>query len=228
VREVRVVGGEPLLHPDLAGLLAAIRASSAGAASTLRIITNGTRLGRTGWNWLDYIDEVYVSVYPHATVDAEALEQLIERGRRHGKHVGVNRYKYFRPVLPAQPLTAEETSAVFQTCQVAHAWSCHTVQEGYVYMCPMTVTAGPGTAMKQVSRCAIAPVETLGKRLQAFLDRRDPLPECRSCLGTVGELSLHRQANRRTWRQMSVSAVDWAQVNRIRADPWASSNCVDE
>jgi organic radical activating enzyme len=228
VREVRVVGGEPLLHPDLARLLAAIRASGAGADGTLRVITNGTRLGRVGWNWLDYVDEVYVSVYPRAAIDAEALRELIERGRQGGKHVGVNRYKHFRPALPVQRLTAEETAAVFETCQVAHAWSCHTVQDGYVYMCPMTVTTGPGVDGKPTSRCAIAPVQTLAARLRAFLGRRDPLPECSSCLGTVGRLTLHKQANRRTWRQLSVSTVDWAHVERIRADPWASNSCVDE
>ena len=185
VREVRVVGGEPLLHPDFAGLLAAIRSSRAGAGSTVRVITNGTRLGRAGWSWLDHVDEVYVSVYPGAAVDPRALRELTDLGGQHGKRVGVNRYQYFRPVLPAERLTAGEAAAVFQTCQVAHEWSCHTVQEGYVYLCPMTVPAGPGAATKPASRCAIAPVETLGPRLQAFLGRQDPLPECFSCLGSA-------------------------------------------
>lgn len=224
VSELRVVGGEPLLHPDLAGLLRAIRASRIGAL--VRLITNGTRLHRCDWDWLELVDEVYVSRYPGTSVRPAALQQLHDRGRAAGTRVAVNHYTHFRAVQPGQPLTAPETAAVFQTCQVAHAWSCHTVQEGYLYLCPMTVP-GQHPDPASLSRCDLRPAATLPDRLRAFLEPSAPLPECRSCLGTVGELIPHQQANRRTWLAKSTAGIDWDQLARVQADPWADNGCVD-
>lgn len=224
VREVRVVGGEPLLHPDISAVLAAIVASRLGGL--IRVITNGTRLHHTDWTWLRYADEVYVSVYPGTVVRPEAVEELRRRGVECGTRIAVNRFTHFRSVIPTRQLTADETQAVFDTCQVAHAWSCHTVQEGYVYLCPMTVPA-PGAGSAKPSRCPIEPLETLPERLDAFLNPTAPLPECRSCLGTVGHLIPHRQTSRTTWLPLSRSEIDWAHLNRLRADPWSDNGCVD-
>ena len=224
VEEVRVVGGEPLLHPRFTELLRAISASEIGG--TVRVITNGTRLHRAGWAWLDYADEVFVSVYPGAAIRPHALGELRRRGRETHTRVAVNRFTHFRPVLPRTALTAEETAAVFQTCQVAHAWSCHTVQDGYVYLCPMTVPT-LATDPERVSRCAIEPLDTLRERLYPFLHATAPIPECRSCLGTVGKLTPHRQANRKNWLALSRSEIDWAHVERLRTDPWADNGCVN-
>lgn len=224
VREVRVVGGEPLLHPNLTEVLEAIVASRIGGL--VRIITNGTRLHRADWEWLDFADEVYVSVYPGTAVRPEAIEELRCRGAERGTRVAVNRFTHFRPVVPARQLTAAETDAVFETCQVAHAWSCHTVQDGHIYLCPMTVPA-PDAGSNSPSRCPIDPVETLSERLDAFLAPSAPLAECRSCLGTVGQLTPHRQANRVSWVPLSRSEIDWEHLDRLRTDPWTDNGCVD-
>ena len=224
VDKVRVVGGEPLLHPQFAELLQAVAASSVG--QKVRVITNGTRLHHAGLTWVEYADEVYVSVYPRAAVSADAVSRLRARAAETGTRVAVNRFTHFRPVLPRKPLTDDQTAVVFETCQVAHAWSCHTVQDGYVYLCPMTVPA-PGDPHKLASRCAIEPRDTLPGRLRNFLRSAAPLPECRSCLGTVGQLTPHRQANRKTWLPLSTSDIDLNHVERIRADAWADNGCVD-
>jgi organic radical activating enzyme len=224
VDEVRVVGGEPLLHPAFIEVLLAIRDSRIGG--TVRVITNGTRLDRVGLDWVQYTDEVYVSAYPGAVISADALRDLRARGAAVGTRIAVNRFTHFRPVLPIRPLTADQVSAVFETCQVAHSWSCHTIQEGYIYLCPMTVPEAPDPGT-QVSRCALEPVETLAGRLDTFLNSTTPLPECRSCLGTVGQRTSHRQANRKTWLPLSRSDIDWDHLERVRADPWADNGCVD-
>lgn len=224
VDEVRVVGGEPLLHPEFTELLKAVAAAELGAI--VRVITNGTRLHHVDWSWLDHANEVYVSVYPGAIIRPEALDELRRRGPAAGTQVAVNHFRYFRPVVPRKPLREDETMAVFETCQVAHAWSCHTVQEGYVYLCPMTVPA-PASGSGRVSRCPIEPLRTLFERLSEFLHPTAPLPECHSCLGTVGQLTPHRQSSRKTWLALSTSEIDWAHLERLRADPWTDNGCVN-
>lgn len=222
IDEIRVVGGEPLLHPRLSDLLRAIRAT--GAGRRVRLITNGTRLRHAGWQWVSYVDEVSVSVYPDAVVPQDAIDELQRRGASAGAQVTINPFNFFRPVIARELLSAEETAAVFETCQVAHAWSCHPVHEGYVYLCPMTVPM-PGTAPGDVSRCSIEPVATLADRLAGFLRRTVPLPECSSCLGTVGQLIPHRLANRKTWEATTKSTIDWLQIDKVRGNPWADNGC---
>lgn len=220
--EVRVVGGEPLLHPQLTDLLRAVR--QAGIGRRVRLITNGTRLHHAGWEWVKYVDEISVSVYPHAVIPQDAIDELHRRATAARAQVTINPFNYFRPVVSTSPLSTRETAAVFETCQVAHAWSCHPVHEGYVYLCPMTVPM-PGTDAGVVSRCSIEPVETLGERLGSFLNRTSPLPECGSCLGTVGQLIKHRQTDRKTWESTTKSTIDWLQIEKVRDNPWADNGC---
>lgn len=220
VRELRVVGGEPLLHPELPALLRAIR--DTGIGERVRVTTNGTLLHSVPPEWADLVDEVFVSVYPGAVVRTEALEELTRRCAGRGVPVVVRTYDKFRLTRPAAPLSDADAQAVFDTCQNAHAWSAHTVQDGYVYLCPVpeAPSAGPD------DRCPIHPVEGLAERLQAFLSRKKPLSTCRTCLGTVGTLVPHRQGGRKTWAALSGGgAVDWAQVERLRAEPFTDLDC---
>ena len=60
--EARVLGGEPLLHPQLVPVLQAIRAS--GTSDTIRVITNGLLIARMPADFWRLTDEVSVSMYP--------------------------------------------------------------------------------------------------------------------------------------------------------------------
>src|SRR4051812_29275394 len=59
---VRILGGEPLLHPDLLGVVRAVRAS--GITDRVRVVTNGVLLPRQSVDLWDAVDEIHVSVYP--------------------------------------------------------------------------------------------------------------------------------------------------------------------
>jgi len=57
---VRLVGGEPLLHRDLLQVIAAVRAS--GITECIRILTNGILLPRMPDAFWESVDEVQVSL----------------------------------------------------------------------------------------------------------------------------------------------------------------------
>jgi organic radical activating enzyme len=218
---VRVLGGEPLLHPDLRGVLAAVRAS--GIRGRIRVVTNATRLHLAPWDWLECADEVHVSIYPGTSVQNEALAELERQCRLGKKGLLVKRYHGFRLVHPVRPLQPEQAETVFATCQLVHAWGCHTVHEGALYLCP--VSAPPYEALED-ERCALEPAATLRPRLEAFLARQDPLAACTNCLGTVGALVPHAQVSKAHWRAASFAGViDEAHVAAIRADPFADLEC---
>ena len=134
VDHVKVVGGEPLLHPDLAGLLKAIRGS--GIGGRVRVATNGTVFARAGWDWLQHADDIHVSRYPGTQVREAEMAELVDRCRATDTELVVKTYERFRLVLPESPLKPDEAKEVFSTCQLAHGWSCHTVEDGYFYLCP--------------------------------------------------------------------------------------------
>jgi hypothetical protein len=218
---VRVVGGEPLLHPDLPGLLSAVRRS--GIGSRVRVVTNATRLHLTPWTWVEHTDEIHVSIYPGTAVREHALAELEERCRALGKHLLVRRYFAFRLVHPSHPLDPEQAQAVFDTCQSVHVWSCHSVHEGALYMCPVTAPPYPPSVDGSLP---LEPASTLRPRLEAFLGRTRPLDACTNCLGTAGALVPHMQIPKHRWQNASAAGeIDQAQLTALRADRDAALEC---
>src|SRR5262245_27405170 len=59
---VRLLGGEPLLHPDLLGMIAAARAS--GVSRRVVIVTNGLLLSKMPDVFWRAVDKVRISSYP--------------------------------------------------------------------------------------------------------------------------------------------------------------------
>jgi organic radical activating enzyme len=220
IKELRVVGGEPLLHPQLGTLLQAVRDSNIGGK--LCITTNGTRLHLVDLSWLPLVDLVYVSRYPRVSVRQRGLDSLCALARRYGTEVVVKDYDTFRQVRSSVPLDAGQTQAVFDTCQVAHKWSCHTVHEGHVYLCPVVLSPGGPTP----ERCRIEPTGNLRERLRQFLERRTPLRACSTCLGTVGNMIPHRQANAKTWNAATGGGfIDHERLELVRRNDWIDHGC---
>jgi Radical SAM superfamily/4Fe-4S single cluster domain len=220
VEEIRILGGEPLLHPRLPALLQAVRGSMPSA--TVRISTNGTQLHRTDFEWLDYLDEIHISRYPGTRVRPEAVAELARRCRIAEKTLILKDFHSFRHIMPGKPLTPARARDVFDTCQQAHSWSCHTVHDGRVYLCP--VSADP--RLPDQEACPIEPVSTLEKRLDRFLHRNDPLRACACCLGTVGNRFGHQQANGKTWlAQTQAGFIDEDYLDTVRRDPLADNGC---
>lgn len=219
---VKVVGGEPLLHPDLAGLLLAIRRSGIGCR--VRVATNGTLLHRAGWDWLAAADDVHISRYPGTVIDPDAMAELSARCDRAGKQLLIKSYQHFRLVEPADRLDAADAQAVFDSCQLVHAWSCHTVEDGYVYLCPPALPVD--RPAEENARCSIGPRAGLAERLQALLSRRAPLEGCSTCLGSVGNLVPHSQANRKTWIPLSRNGrIDRGQLAHLQAGGSGHNGC---
>jgi organic radical activating enzyme len=220
VDEVRILGGEPLLNPNLHTLVRVVR--DAMPTSSIRLSTNGTHLHRTSYDWLEFVDEVHISRYPGTKVRSEGIAELVARCHAMSKTVILKEFHSFRDAQPRAPLTDEDTQAVFDTCQQAHAWSCRTVSDGRLYRCPVIAESG----IAGDGGCALEPTDTLPRRLVAYLSRSEPLPACMNCLGTVGTRFAHRQATASTWVHLSRSgSVDRAQLDAVRRDPFANNGC---
>jgi hypothetical protein len=224
VDHVKVVGGEPLLHPDLAGLLKAIRGS--GIGGRVRVATNGTVFARAGWDWLQHADDIHVSRYPGTQVREAEMAELVDRCRATDTELVVKTYERFRLVLPESPLKPDEAKEVFSTCQLAHGWSCHTVEDGYFYLCPPGAQLAHGGA--EDDRCPISPAKGLEVRMRALLDRVAPLAACTNCLGSAGTLVPHQQTTRRQWVALSLGRLDKSQLRRLKEDFGSHNGCYQD
>lgn len=222
--ELRILGGEPLLHPDLTGLMRAARRSQIGGVT--RLYTNGVRLHRGSWAWLEFADEVQLSIYPGAKLDTQVLTRFSEACASADVKLIPKQFHSFRLSRPSSPLSDDEISIVYDTCQMAHSRSCHTVQAGRVYICPPSAPARIGN--HGAESCAIEPVDDLATRLESFLSERSPLRACAGCLGTVGMRINHRQGNAKTWLELTArGSIDWEQVQVLRRDPMADNGCCE-
>jgi len=196
--EIRVTGGEPLLHERLEAVLDVIRGS--GVAETVTLITNGTLPERLTPGVLERIDRLWIDVYPGVPHhwDWASLRRL---SARHGVAVWRRNVRNFRLTILNSPIQDRSlVQTVYTTCRSAHAWSCIQIHEGAVFKCAVAPYLAPrlrrlGLVERQERDrgVTIRGTNTLARDLAEYLASPTPLPECRFCLGTIGRLVTHRQ-----------------------------------
>lgn len=196
---VRIVGGEPLLHPDFGSLLRAVRES--GIAKRVCLVTNGILLGKTDKGILCDLDEIQVSLYPLPDQIAGRVRRNIETASGACKKVKVLRYDFFREAVTREPTKNQELcQRIYDTCQIAHFWRCITVEPGFLYRCPQSMvwTKARKTGDETGDRLETKAVRGLGDVL-GFLENNRPLKACSSCLGSVGIKFGHEQVGKDMW-----------------------------
>lgn len=231
VENVRVVGGEPLLHSGLDRFLQAIKDS--GISGKVTLVTNGLLLDRVYADLWTLVDKVEVSLYPLAPRITERIRAASDRVAACGPRVDVLEYSTFREAMTSEP--AGDFALVKQTydsCQIAHFWRCITVDHGSVYRCPQSMFK---------ARVVGAPFVSDSRRIDelrdvdavlAFLENEEPLAACSSCLGSVGATFPHQQTSCRAWlneiARRPEDVVDRAylaeltEFPRTRTDAWSA------
>lgn len=229
-RFVKILGGEPLLHPALIDLLDAVRASR--IAGTLLVCTNGQRLPRMPAAFWERVDEVEISSYPGRELGEEDLASVARTAREHGVELRLFPYRAFRVSHVREPNPDPElVQRIYSTCQVAHVWRCHTVHAGHLFRCPQSVflplALDGGIDFADGLRIEDAP--GFAERLLAYLTSPEPMAGCRRCLGTVGQLRDHEQEPRAGWgtgpELPAAEAVDHEHLERLERDPYAPDGC---
>jgi organic radical activating enzyme len=222
--ETRVLGGEPLLHPEITSILAAIRNS--GLCDTIRVITNGLLLPRTPEGFWESIDEVSVSVYPGRALSPEVAEAVRHTAAEHGVALKFKQFRYFRESY-SEIGTGDDylVERIYRTCQMANVWRCHTMWQGRLYRCPQSLflPAALTQAPLEMEGIEIGSDDGFRGRLLAFLESSDPLPSCKNCLGSVGRLFVNQQVPRNGWREQqrlpTEDLLDWPHLQLLEKNP---------
>jgi organic radical activating enzyme len=200
---VKIMGGEPLLHPDLPGVLRVLRAS--GIADRVRLFTNGLLLAAQPDAFWEALDELTISSYTSAPVKPATLELARSRARRHDFVLNIKPVDEFAQVLsPRYQADDARTATTYARCWLRHR--CLVVRDRRFYMCTRaayaseflaTVAHEPATAPLDRSGDGISIDEPdLAGALATYMNRDQPLGACRYCFGGDGATEAHYQLSR--------------------------------
>jgi organic radical activating enzyme len=201
VGEFRIMGGEPLLHPELLTLLTIARASR--IAQRITLVTNGVLLHTVPAALWGMIDCLWLSLYPKVTVRVD-LDEVARQCEAHGVQLDRRDIDTFRRSLLNRPIEDPAiVKDIYDRCLIAHKWRCYTVHDGRFYKCSPAPFMEGRLRLRGVSFNSAAdgvPIDddpALSERLLAYLSDDRPLAACAYCLGTSGAAQPHRQLNRR-------------------------------
>ncbi len=203
-RELRLIGGEPMLNPYLTDILRVVRAVD--FSPVVRMVTNGMLLDRLSDAALGLLDEIEVSRYPDVPVAPEMMDALRKRAKQAGTRIVEARYPEFRAtfVRPRSPDPLAEQ--IFRGCKAGSLWACHAIRDGRFYKCPQSIYV-PELAKLPLDEgfdLHAAEHETprqLFAALWAHLERHERMESCHHCLGTMGQKSPHKLVSRSDWGQ---------------------------
>ncbi|MDC0716609.1 radical SAM protein [Nannocystis bainbridge] len=198
----KIMGGEPLLHPDITGVLHAIRRS--GISDTVRLFTNGLRLHAMDDGFWEALDELTISHYASAPVRPAHLAAAREKARAFDVVLNVKPVGEFSEVMRAEREHDDAAlRATYERCWLRHR--CLVVRRGKFYMCTRAAYAeefhrdiahGAHPDDREAARAGDGvPLDApdLGAALLAYLNRVEPLVSCRFCHGGDGPVAAHSQ-----------------------------------
>ena len=199
----KIVGGEPLLHPQIA-TMAKIAAESK-IAPRISLTTNGLMLGRMEDELWHHLDAMTVSLYPQPELPHSLIEAANQQAQRFGVELNWKRQDQFVIMdTGGRRGDSQETAAIFKRCWLRER--CHILRSGTFYTCTrpphMQTLMGDSANFSDDGFSLIAP-EASAQGLLAYLKRDHPLEACAHCHGGDAEMAPHRLLPRSQLRQIT-------------------------
>ena len=185
-RLVRVMGGEPLLHPRIDDVLQIIKDSR--ITDQIVVVTNGTLMGKMTDRFWSLADLLHVSRYPgvplHVPARREAKVQFKDFPEFH------ETYSTIRNDVEGLVRT------IYDACTIKQG--CYGLAHGRFFRC-MRAAYLP-RAIGLPDDLDGVPLGNLTRRgLRAHLKEDRPLKSCAYCTGSSGKSYPHQQLPARVW-----------------------------
>ncbi|MFZ1010217.1 MAG: radical SAM protein [Candidatus Sulfotelmatobacter sp.] len=198
--QIKILGGEPLMHPELLELMTVARDS--GIFSRVRVTTNGVLLPKMPDMFWETADIVEVSVYPSTKSKITAILPAVRARAAARTVLELNHKPSFQLALSdARIVPLELVGQIFRSCSEAHEWSCHSLYKDSLYRCSRVHSLDFYLNQLGVAHDCFTDLDglkidarpTLFEELRDYLSCERPLRACEFCLGTSGRLEPHRQ-----------------------------------
>jgi len=201
----KIMGGEPLLHPEITEVLRVVRES--GVGDVVRLFTNGLLLHKMDDAFWRALDHLTVSSYDSAPVRPEHLTLIEEKARAFDVVLNVKPVHAFSQVMHNarrhDDIAVQET---FERCWLRHR--CLVARNGRFHACTRSAYLpdmhdkvhltdpfdDPVARQREDSVALDDP--NLADAIVELLSRTVPLNACRFCLGGDGPRERHTQLSR--------------------------------
>lgn len=201
----KIMGGEPLLHPQITEVLRVVKAS--GIGDVLRLFTNGLLLSKMDDDFWRALDHLTVSSYASAPVKPAHLALFEEKARAFDVVLNVKPVDAFSQVMhDVRRENPQDVQKTWDACWLRHR--CLVARDGRFYICTRAAYLedlhkhvelsqpypDPGRRREEDSVALDDPA--LREKLLGLLNRQVPLNSCRFCLGGDGPRERHTQLSR--------------------------------
>jgi organic radical activating enzyme len=206
----KIMGGEPLLHPEITAILGVLKET--GISETIRLFTNGLLLHRMTDDFWRALDHLTISSYSSAPVKPDHLRLAEDKAREFDVVLNVKPVDRFSEVMAsARRADDAATQAVYEACWLRHR--CLVVRGGVFYKCTRAAYQKDFRERLDVHGRELDAVPEPGDdgialdamdfedRLLAYLNADQALASCRYCHGSSGPLVSHVQLSRRDVRE---------------------------
>lgn len=185
---INIVGGEPLLHPNLVDLMRIV--SEIRIDTEHVVITNGKLLPKMSEEFWDALECLSISVY--STLDVSVLELAKAKEKQYGFRLIIQEFPEFFQQFDVVP-----DGSSFHDCP----WKtdCYTVHDGYFFLCPQS-TFFPSSFMGLPAIVDGLSLEGITEeKLESFMHRNEPLNACRTCRAYGPKIPWHESKTRAEW-----------------------------
>ncbi len=196
---LKIIGGEPLLHPRLQAVIEA--AADSNICDYIMMVTNGLLLDRLTDRTWQVLSEIEVSRYPGVELADCVLEPANAKAAAFDTKLTINTFPDFRWTFTKIRNDSDELlNKVFNACKMAHVWGCHAMYRGKIFRCPQSIYLQNLAGVKLNEGLAIHDDASFKDELLSFLRSPVPLASCRYCVGSCGKKHENAQVARTAWR----------------------------
>jgi len=192
-RFLKLVGGEPTLHPALDECLAIAR--RVAIAPVVSVTTNGFLLPRASDRFWQGLQALTVSLYPQPRLPDKTIALIKERAAYHQVPVNWKQQDEFVQMdLDKSRPDLSLTREIYDECWLRRR--CHIVSRGRFYTCtrpPHFAIFHGCDAGFEGDGLLLDAFPDMGERLRAYLQRPEPLKACSICRGGSAPSEPHRQ-----------------------------------
>ncbi len=178
---IKLVGGEPLLHPNIIECLKVAKPM----ANILSVTTNGILLGKKSDAFWELINALTISIYPAPKLPNSLMQDIHEKAKQFDVSLNIKEQSNF--VKMTQWNVSKDmnvTSDIYSICWLRE--SCHIVDRGRFYQCtrpPHFDTFFDEKKSFKQDGILLHEAPSLSQEIRQYLTSNTPLDSCFYCKG---------------------------------------------
>jgi len=197
VIELRIVGGEPLLHPNICDVVKVIYNSK--ISESLLLVTNGTLLKQFPEDLFNFLDGMWISIYPKLEYKVD-INDFMKRATDKNVYVYRKEVQEFDiGLVDNENHNYNLVKYIYQRC-ISHPprFSYFTLRNGRFFRCERAAFMEARLKNKRLNcnfekedSVIIRDGNTFKQELTEYINRLEPLKSCKFCLGSLGKQVKH-------------------------------------